>query len=125
MKYKNLNVAFLIEILVGFGCILSISLLGSKGLISLVLIALRPFILEKEPIKNEKLYRQFSYKIILNSTIIIFLMIISILVIMQFIPQWKTKLPSLEILLIEIFPFFLLTHGIIGFINLSVLEKHK
>ena len=125
MKYKNLNVAFLIEILVGFGCILSISLLGSKGLVSLVLIALRPFILEKEPIKNEKLYRQFSYKIILNSTIIIFLMIISILVIMQFIPQWKTKLPSLEILLIEIFPFFLLTHGIIGFINLSVLEKHK
>ena len=125
MKYKNLNVAFLIEILVGFGCILSISLLGSKGLVSLVLIALRPFILEKEPIKNEKLYRQFSYKIILNSTIIIFLMIISILVIMQFIPQWKTKLPSLEILLIEIFPFFLLTHGIIGFINLSVLVKHK
>lgn len=125
MKYKNLNVAFLIEILVGFGCILSISLLGSKGLVSLVLIALRPFILEKEPIKNEKLYRHFSYKIILNSMIIIFLMIISILVIMQFIPQWKTKLPSLEILLIEIFPFFLLTHGVIGFINLSVLEKHK
>ncbi|MFZ2323669.1 MAG: hypothetical protein WAV89_08235 [Ignavibacteriaceae bacterium] len=125
MKYKNLNVAFLIEILVGFGCILSISLLGSKGLVSLILIALRPFILEKEPIKNEKLYRQFSYKIILNSMIIIFLMIISILVIMQFIPQWKTKLPSLEILLIEIFPFFLLTHGVIGFINLSVLEKHK
>lgn len=125
MKYKNLNVAFLIEILVGFGCILSISLLGSKGLVSLVLIALRPFILEKEPIKNEKLYRHFSYKIILNSMIIIFLMIISILVIMQFIPQWKTKLPSLEILLIEILPFFLLTHGVMGFINLSVLEKHK
>lgn len=125
MKYKNLNVAFLIEILVGFGCILSISLLGSKGLVSLILIALRPFILEKEPIKNEKLYRHFSYKIILNSMIIIFLMIISILVIMQFIPQWKTKLPSLEILLIEILPFFLLTHGVMGFINLSVLEKHK
>ena len=125
MKYKNLNVAFLIEILVGFGCILSISLLGSKGLVSLVLIALRPFILEKEPIKNEKLYRHFSYKIILNSMIIIFLMIISIMVIMQFIPQWKTKLPSLEILLIEILPFFLLTHGVMGFINLSVLEKHK
>lgn len=108
---------------VGFGCILSISLLGSRVLASLALMALRPFFLEREKIKDEKLYWQFSYKIILNSVLIISLMIILLLIIVQFIPQWKVKLPSFEILLIEIIPFFLLTHGVIGFINISNLDK--
>jgi hypothetical protein len=124
-KYKNLNLAFLFEILVGFGCIISISLLGNKGLTSLALIALRPFVLETEPIKNEKVYWQFSYKILLNSVIIISLMIISIFIIVQFIPAWKTRLPSFEILIIEILPFFILTHGVIGFINVSALDKKE
>lgn len=123
MRYKNLNLAFLIEVFVGFGCILSISLLGSKGLVSLALIGLRPFLLETEPITNEKLYWRFSYKVFLNSAIIISLMIISILIIIQFIPQWKMKLPALDIILVEIIPFFVLTHGVLGFINLSFLDK--
>jgi hypothetical protein len=86
LKYKNLNLAFLVQILIGFGCILSISLLGAKGLASLALLAIRPLVLEKEKIKDEKRYWQFSYKIMLNSVIIIFLMILSILIIIQFIP---------------------------------------
>jgi hypothetical protein len=125
VKYKNLNLAFLFEILIGFGCILSISLLGNRGLTSLVLIALRPIFLEKELIKDEKLYWQFSYKILLNSIIIIALMIISILIIVQFIPAWKTRLPSSEILFIEIIPFFILTHGVIGFVNVSSLDRKE
>jgi len=125
LRYKNLNLAFLIEIFIGFGCIISISLLGSKGLASLALMALRPVFLEREIIKDDKRYWKFSYKIILNSVVIISLMIISILVIIQFIPQWQAKLPSFKILLIEIIPFFLLTHGVIGFINLSLLDKTK
>lgn len=43
MKYKNLNLAFLFEIIIGFGCIISVSLLGFGGLISLALIGLKPF----------------------------------------------------------------------------------
>ena len=125
MKYKNLNLAFLIEIFIGFGCIISISLLGSKGLASLALMALRPVFLEREIIKDEKSYWQFLYKIILNTIVVISLMIISILVIIQLIPQWQAKLPSFQILLIEIIPFFLLTHGVIGFINLSLFDKTK
>lgn len=123
MKYKNLNLAFLVQILIGFGCILSISLLGAKGLASLALLAIRPFVLEKEIIKDEKRYWQFSYKIMLNSVIIIFLMILSILIIIQFIPAWKTKLPSFEILIIELIPFFILTHGVIGILNTSSLDQ--
>ena len=48
MKYKNLNIAFLIEIFIGFGTIISISLLGTKGLAALAILALRPFVLQKE-----------------------------------------------------------------------------
>jgi hypothetical protein len=125
LKYKNLNLAFLIEILVGFGTILSISLLGYKGLTALVLIALRPFLLEREQIKNDKLYWEFSYKILSGSLMIIFLMIISIFIIIQFIPVWRSKLPTTEILLIVIIPFFLLTHGVIGFINSSEVNQSK
>lgn len=125
MKYKNLNLAFLVQILIGFGCILSISLLGAKGLASLALLAIRPLVLEKEKIKDEKRYWQFSYKIMLNSVIIISLMILSILIIIQFIPVWKTKLPSFEILIIELIPFFILTHGVIGILNTSSLDQQK
>ena len=123
MKYKKLNIAFLIEIIVGFGTIVSISLIGYKGLSALAILALRPFVLEREKIEDEKSYLQFSYKILSNSLIIIFLMIISIFIIVQFIPIWNTKLPPMDILLITIIPFFLLTHGVIGFINLGILEK--
>jgi len=125
LKYKNLNLAFLVQILIGFGCILSISLLGAKGLASLALLAIRPLVLEKEKIKDEKRYWQFSYKIMLNSVIIISLMILSILIIIQFIPVWKTKLPSFEILIIELIPFFILTHGVIGILNTSSLDQQK
>lgn len=125
LRYKNLNLAFLIEIIIGFGTILSISLIGYKGLTALILIALRPFLLEREEIDDEKKYWQFSYKIISSSLIIIFLMILSVFVIIQFIPAWKAKLPSSDILLLVIIPFFLLTHGVIGFINSSSLDQNK
>ncbi len=123
MKYKNLNLAFLFEIIVGFGCILTISFIGVKGLASLALLALRPLLLEKEPIKDAKKYYQFFYKITISSVIVISLMIISIFIIAQFIPIWKTKLPQFDILLVEIIPFYLLTHGVLGFVNLSNLVK--
>lgn len=125
MKYKNLNFAFLLEILIGLGTILSISLMGNKGIAFLALMALRPIFLKRENIKDEKLYWQFSYKIILNSAIVLSLMIILIIIIVQFIPVWKVKLPSFEILLVELIPFFLLTHGVMGYINLSILDKTK
>ena len=122
LKYKNLNIAFLIEIFVGFGTVLSISLLGTKGLAALAILALRPFVLQKESIEDKKSYIEFSYKILSNSLSIIFIMIISIIIILQFIPVWKAKLPSVEVMFIVLIPFFLLTHGVIGIINLSAKE---
>ena len=125
MKYKNINIAFLIEILVGFGTIISISLLGYKGLAALAILLLRPFVLEREKIDNTNSYLKFTYKILSNSLAIIFIMMMSIIIIIQFIPAWQMKLPSIDKLFILLIPFFLLTHGVIGFINLSLLDKSE
>lgn len=122
MKYKNLNIAFLIEIFVGFGTVLSISLLGTKGLAALAILALRPFVLQKESIEDEKSYIEFSYKILSNSLSILFIMLLSIIIILQFIPVWKAKLPPIEVMFVVLIPFFLLTHGVIGILNLSLKE---
>jgi len=122
LKYKNLNIAFLIEIFVGFGTILSISIIGPKGLAALAFMAIRPLVLERERIEDAKSYFQFSYKILFSSLSIIFIMIVSIFIIMQFIPIWNAKLPPSEILLVLMAPFFLLTHGVIGILNLSLKE---
>ena len=124
-KYKNLQIAFLIEIFVGFGTILSISLIGPKGLAALAILALRPILLDKEIIQDEKFYFQFSYKILQSTLVIIFIMIISLILIMQFIPVWNAKLPPSENLLIIILPFFLLTHGVIGLMNYSTFDKKE
>lgn len=124
-KYKNLQIAFLIEMFVGFGTILSISIIGPKGLAALTILALRPIILEKEIIKDEKNYFQFFYKIIQSSLSIIFIMIVSLIIIMQFIPLWNAKLPPSENLLVIILPFFLLTHGVIGLMNYSNFDKKE
>lgn len=113
----------MIEIFVGFGCIISISLIGYKGLSALAILALRPLILEREKIDDEKSYFRFSYKILSNSLFIIFLMIIFEIIIIQFIPVWSAKLPPVNELFIIIIPFFLLTHGIVGFINSTNLES--
>jgi hypothetical protein len=125
VKYKNLYIAFLIEIFVGFGTILSISLLGTTGLAALAIIALRTFFLEKELIEEKKLYLEFSYKILSNSLSIIFIMIISIIIIIQFIPAWQAKLPPIDVIFVVLIPFFLLTHGTIGLINYSNFYPKK
>ena len=118
-KYKSLNIAFLIEILAGFGTILTVSLIGPKGLAALTIIALRPILLEKEIIQDEKSYLQFSYKILQSSLVVIFIMIVLLIIITLFIPLWYAKLPQTENLLVIIIPFFLLTHGVFGLINYS------
>ncbi|MDP2363897.1 MAG: hypothetical protein Q8M94_09030 [Ignavibacteria bacterium] len=124
-KYKNLQLAFLIEILIGFGTILSISLVGPKGIAALAMLALRPFVLDKENIQDQESYFQFSYKVLSNSLSIIFIMIFSIIIILQFIPIWKAKLPPVEVMFIVLIPFFLLTHGVIGLINYSSFDQKK
>lgn len=116
MKYKNLNLAFLFEIIIGFGCIISVGTLGFGGLMSLALIGLKPFFLEREPISDEKNFWRFSYRVMLSSLIIIFLFIISIFILINFVPSLSKKLPPIDKILYLLIPFFLMTRGVVGFI---------
>ena len=125
MKYKNLYISFLFEIFIGFGTIISVGFLGTTGLVALAILALRTFFLEKETIQEKKTYLEFSYKILSNSLSIIFIMIIFIILILQFISSWKEKLPPVEVIFVVLIPFFLLTHGAIGLINLSNYNQNK
>lgn len=116
MKYKNLNLAFLFETIIGFGCIISVSQLGFSGLFSLVLFGLRPFFLEKEPIKDETIYWRFSYRVLVSSLTIIGLFIVSILILINLYPALERRLPPFNEILYLLIPFFLMTRGVIGFI---------
>ncbi len=123
MKYKNLNLAFLIEIIVGFGCILSIGLLGSKGLVSLILIALRPLILEQEKIEYDKTYWQFFYKVNFHSIVVTSIFIIIFYFISFF--HLTPNIANDHLLLLQLIPFFLLTHGVVGIVMNQNLGRRK
>ncbi|MCS7053115.1 MAG: hypothetical protein NZM09_05215 [Ignavibacterium sp.] len=116
MKYKNLNISFLYEVIIGFGCIISISQLGFSGIFALSLIALKPILLEREPISDEKNYWRFSYRVLLSSVIIILIFITTILALINFIPYFSKNLPPLDQILYLLIPFFIMTRGVIGFI---------
>lgn len=104
MKYKNLNLAFLLEIIVGFVSILSIALLGYKGLISLVLIGLRPFLLEKEKILDEKGYWHLKYRIMFHSLIVTSIFISTV----YFISYLNQQVYIIKdrFILLQLIPFF-------------------
>lgn len=114
MKYKNLNLAFLYEIIIGFGCIMSVALWGQNGLATIALIALRPILLEKEQIKDERSYFSLSYKILSSSIVIVAMLIIAIFIILNFIPHLIPKLPPRDKILFLLVPVFLMTHGVVG-----------
>lgn len=123
LKYKNLsegwfpNLAFLYEIIVGFGCIISVAIWGQNGLATLGLIAIRPIVLGKEQIKDERAYFTLSYKILFQrmvpttSIVIVAMLIIAIFIIINFIPDLILKLPQRDKFFFLLFPFFLMTHG--------------
>ena len=56
MKYKNLDLSYYLEIIVGLITFVLIILISPKAFIFLALISLRPFILDKEKISNHDDY---------------------------------------------------------------------
>lgn len=115
MKYKNLNLAFIYEVIVGFGCIMSVAIWGQYGFATIGLIALRPVLLEKEQIKDEKTYFSLSYRVLSSSIVIVAMLIIAIFIILNFIPHLIPKLPPRDKIIFLLLPFFLMTHGVVGF----------
>lgn len=123
MRYKNLNLAFLMEIIVGFGSIISISILGPKGMAALILIAIRPFILERESIEQDNFYWRFIYRVNYHTLIVTSLFIITYYLVTTL--QRTTYLMEDHNLLLQLIPFFLLTHGVVGFVVNQITRRHK
>lgn len=123
MKYKNLNLAFLIEIIVGFGSIISIGILGWKGIAALILIAIRPFILEREQIKDDKAHWRFIYRVNYHTIIVTSLFIIAYYLVTFFHPTMY--ITEDHRLLLQLIPFFLLTHGVVGLVMNQIIIRKK
>lgn len=123
MKYKNLNLAFLIEIIVGFGTIISIGILGWKGMLALILIAIRPFILEREPIKDDRVHWRFIYRVNYHTIIVTSLFIIAYYLVTFFHPTMY--ITEDHRLLLQLIPFFVLTHGVVGLVMNQITIRKK
>lgn len=123
MKYKNLNLAFLIEIIVGFGSIISIGILGWRGIAALILIAIRPFVIEREPIEHDKLHWRFIYRVNYHTIIVTSLFIITYYLVTTLHPSMY--LMEDHKLLLQLIPFFLLTHGVVGLVMNQITNRKK
>ena len=107
--YKNHKIAFLIEIIVGLLCIVTISLIGAKGLILLAIIPIRSIILEKGIVTPESVNKFYSIGKI--SVVVTSLTLLTYYLSSEFLFNIDTNWKTVAIL---IFPYFLLTHGIAG-----------
>lgn len=125
MKYKNLNLSFLIQIFIGLGAILTISLIGYKGLATIAILALRPIVLEKEKIDPASAYLPFVFKVLSHSLIITAIFLVVLILIIFLFPDLSAHIPTSEKILVQILPFFILTHGVIGLAYASNQEKDK
>jgi hypothetical protein len=109
--YKSSGSAYLLEAVVGLLTLAAIGAFGEPGLAVIAFIAVRPFVLEKTSMTPEAV-REF-YLIGRAGIIITFLTILAYYFSAEYIfniyTDWK-------IIVIIIFPYFLLSHGIAGMI---------
>ena len=76
MKYKNLFLAYSIEIIIGFLTSILIILFGAKALAFIALLAIRPFVLDKEQISPQDDFWYKSFQLGKNALIILSVIII-------------------------------------------------
>ena len=123
MKYKNLDLAYSLEVFIGFVCALLIILISSKAFILLALISLRPFILDKEKISHHDEYWHTSFRLGRDALIIISILIICAIILVELLLNENMILPKIDIILTMLVPVFLIVHGIIGiFYNRGIIK---
>lgn len=116
--YKNHQLAYLFEIIVGLLCIVTISLIGEKGIILISIIAIRPLVLEKTTVSFEDIGK--FYSIGKTSLLITFLTLLAYYISSEYLFQihsnWKLVIQL-------ILPYFLLNHGIAGVFYNIITKK--
>ena len=113
MTYKSLPAAFLFQTIAGVLSIISVALLGSKGIAALAILALRPFLLEKTGVFPDQERWHFYYKIMEISVVCTALTIIFVYI---FLEVFSHSVPFGRLWLLMVLPYFIFIHGLIGLI---------
>lgn len=117
MKYKNLFFSFSLEFLIGLIITLLIIFTGPKSIILLALVAIRPFILERENISPQDEFWFYSFQLgkitlfILSFVIIVFYLIDEFLLNENLLYNYRDRI-------IILLPFYLFLHGLVGLFSL-------
>ena len=114
MKYKNIFFAYGIEIFIGLLTSIAIIIFGTKAFALLAFFAVRPFVLEKEEIKNPTDYLQFSFQLGKNSIIVLSIFIITFSILSEIMTDTAFLFQNKMVVLKLIIPSFILIHGVIG-----------
>jgi hypothetical protein len=117
MKYKNLFFSFSLEFLIGLIITLLIIFTGPKSIILLAILAIRPFILERESVTSQDEIWFYSYQLgkitlfILSFIIIAFYLIDELLFNENILVIYRDRT-------IVLLPLFLFLHGMVGLFSL-------
>jgi hypothetical protein len=124
-KYKNLPVAFSFQIIWALIWTLMIYLYGYKGFVFIVVGALRPLVLQKEPIsESDSLWQQY-YLILLYTAVTTCCLIILFYVFNLFFLPSEFITTNKPNLLLSLIPIFFFVHGIVGLSYSYVNSKDK
>jgi len=119
MKYKNLFLAYSIEIIIGFLTSILIILFGAKALAFIALLAIRPFVLDKEQISPQDDFWYKSFQLGKNALIILSVIIIFFSIFIEIINESNFLFENKDKVLRLLIPMYILIHGLIGLISLK------
>ena len=117
MKYKNLRMAFLIELIIGLASAIVTIIFGSQGIVVLAFFAVRPFVLKRENIDQNDDYWYRSFRLGRNALVITAVIIIMLYLFAEFIFQDNFLAENKTIILLLLLPVYLIIHSIYGLIR--------
>jgi hypothetical protein len=124
MKYKNLDLAYSLEIIIGLITAILIILISPKAFIFLAILSLRPFILDKEKISYHDEYWHASFKLGRDALMIMSVIILCTFILIDLLLDEDILFPNSDMILTILVPAFLIIHGILGIFNLKGIIKY-
>lgn len=112
MVYRNLRHAFLFEASVGFITLLAVSVYGPTGIFFIALLSLRPLTLKREKAPSKDRYWRTYYDILRIS---IGITALSILFTFLATEYGLITTARKEILFVSVIPWYMVTHGFVGY----------
>jgi hypothetical protein len=115
MIYKSIPSALLYQTIVGALCVVFIALWGPACIAMLAFLALRPLILKKVPVEDDRNMWKFFYKITIRSVVSLSITIIFAYGIFELFSH-PSPIEGLWFLMIP--PYFVFLQGLLGLIYL-------